>query len=108
MTAVDIAMGWYTPETFRELRAHPEAKIEKQYSDWVRDCESFIAGCPSQGLRVVKVPIDIPLMIEWCHARGYEIDSAGRAVFAGMLLGAQDAGDDIRTVSFSDDTRIVQ
>jgi hypothetical protein len=108
MTVVDIAMGWYTPETWRELSAHPEAKIEKTYSEYVRDCERFIAGCPAQGLRVVKVPIDIPLMIEWCHAHGYEIDSAGRSVFGTVLRAAQDAGDDIRTMLFRDDTRTVQ
>jgi hypothetical protein len=105
---VDIAMGWYTPETWRELRAHPEARIEKTYSEYLRCCDRFIAGCPAQGLRVVKVPIDIPLMIEWCHAHGYEIDSGGRAVFAGVLLGAQDAGDDIMSMEFRDATRTVQ
>jgi hypothetical protein len=44
-------------------------------------------------------------MIEWCHAHGYEIDSGGRAVFATVLAAAQDVGEDIRTVSFRDDTR---
>jgi hypothetical protein len=90
------------------LRAHPEAKIEKTYSEYVRDCERFIAGCPAQGYRVVKVPIHIALMVEWCHAHGYEIDGEGRAVFGAALLAAHDAGEDVMSMEFHDGTHTVQ
>jgi hypothetical protein len=108
MTVRDIAVAWFTPETWRELRGHPEAKIEDAYSEYVRRYERALAAFTAQGFRVVKVPIDIAVMIEWCHAHGYEIDSSGRAVFATALLAANDAGEDIRTVSFRDGTRAVQ
>jgi hypothetical protein len=101
----DIGVAWYTLETWRELRALPEAKIEKTYSEYVRGCERVIAGYTAQGFRVVKLPIDIGLMVEWCHAHGYEIDGKGRAVFGAALMTAHAAGKDIMTTPFSDDTR---
>ena len=102
-----IGVAWFTPETWRELRAHPEAKIEDTYSEYVRRYERALAAFTAQGFRVVKVPIDISLMIEWCHAHGYEIDSGGRAVFATVLL-ANDAGEDVMSIEFRDDARTVQ
>jgi hypothetical protein len=104
----DIGVAWYTLETWRELRAHPEAKIEKTYSEYVRGCERVIAGYTAQGFRVVKLPIDIALMVEWCHAHGYEIDGKGRAVFGAALMNAHGTGRDIMTTPFRDDTRTVQ
>jgi hypothetical protein len=105
---VDIGVARYTPETWRELRARPEAKIEKTYSEYVRSYERATAGYTAQGFRVVKLPIDIALMVEWCHAHGYEIDSKGRAAFGAVLMTSYDAGEDIRTMPFRDDTRTVQ
>jgi hypothetical protein len=103
----DMGAAWYTPETWRELRAHPEAKIEKTYSEYVRGYERAVAGYTAQGFRVVKLPIDIALMVEWCHAHGYEIDGKGRAVFGAALMNAHGTGRDIMTTPFRDDTRTV-
>ena len=74
-------MAWYTPATWRELRAIPEAKIEMSYPQFVRKVERMIAGFEARGLRVVKVPINVTQMVEWCHRHGYEADTTGRAAF---------------------------
>ena len=107
-TTHDIGVAWFTPDTWRELRAHPEAKIEDRYSEYVRSYERATAGYTAQGFRVVKLPIDIPLMVEWCHAHGYEIDTKGRAVFTGALMTARDAGKDVMAMPFRDNTRTEQ
>jgi hypothetical protein len=104
----DVGVAWYTPETWRDLRARPEAKIEKTYPEYIRSYERAVAGYTAQGFRVVKLPIDIPLMVQWCHAHGYEIDSKGRASFGAALLLARDAGKDIMTMPFHDRTRTEQ
>jgi hypothetical protein len=104
----DVGVAWYTPETWRELRAHPGAKIEKTYSEYVRGCERVIAGYTAQGFRVVWLPIDVALMAKWCHANGYEIDGKGRAAFGSALMAAHDAGKDIMTMPFRDGTRTTQ
>jgi hypothetical protein len=104
----DMGVAWYTPEAWRKLCAHPEAKIQKTYSEYLRSYDRVIAGYAAHGIRVVKLPIDIAQMAEWCHAHGYEIDGKGRAVFGSALMAAHDAGKDIMTMPFRDDTRTAQ
>jgi hypothetical protein len=104
----DIGIPWYTPQTWQELSAHPEAKISDTFSEYVRRYDRATAAFAAQGFRAVKVPVDVALMVEWCHAHGYEIDSAGRAVFVTALLAAKDAGDDIMSMEFRDATRTMQ
>jgi len=106
--ARDIGVAWFTPQTYRELRAYPEAKIDKTYPEYVRSYERATAAFAAQGFRVVKLPVDIAQMVKWCHAHGYEIDSAGRAVFGSVLMAARDSGKDIMTVPFRDNTRTAQ
>ena len=103
-----IGISWYTPQTWRELCAHPEAEIEKTYSEYVHATERLIADYTAQGFRVVREPIDIAQMIEWCHKHGYEIGGIGRAAHGATLQYCRDSGDDIMTVVFTDDTRTMQ
>jgi hypothetical protein len=101
----DVYMAEYTPETWQELAAHPEAKIDKTYAEYLRTCERMIAEFKARGVRVVRQPINVAQMIEWCHKHGYEIDSAGRARFGAALELAQGAGLDVMTMPLRDTTR---
>jgi hypothetical protein len=105
---MNAGMAWYTPEAWRELQAIPEAAIEMNYAQFVRKCERLIAEFAAQGYRVVKLPIDIGQMTEWCHRHGYEIDDKGRAAFGAVLTCAHDQGLDVMAVDFEDATRVVQ
>jgi hypothetical protein len=98
-----IGVAWYSPETWRELCALPEAKIDKTYSEFVRTYEGIVSGCAARGVQAVKVPIDIALMVEWCRKHGYEIDSKGRTAFVAALMLA--GKDDVMTMPFRDNTR---
>jgi len=110
MTDKPMMMGlaWYSPETWQELCKHPEAKIGKSYSEYLRDYDDLAAGFTAKGLQVEKVPVDLALMTKWCHAHGYEINSKGRTAFVAALSLARDAGKDVMTMPFSDNTRSVQ
>lgn len=101
-----MGIAWYSPETWQELSALPEAKIEKSYSDFLHTFERLVDRFTAQGLRVEKMPIDLSQMTAWCHKHGYEIDGAGRAAFGAVL--ALSEGLDVMTVPFKDDTRVVQ
>ena len=103
-----IAMAWYTPATWRELRAIPEAGIELSYSAFVRKCERRIADYIAQGFRVEKVPVDIGQMKAWCRKHGYALDAKGRAAFGAALAMARDSGEDVMAARFRDNTREVQ
>jgi hypothetical protein len=82
VTDAVMSMAWYTPETWRELQAIPEAEIEilRTYCGYVK---RLIAGLTAQGWRVVKVPVNVSQMVEWCHRHGYEADTRGRAAYGG-------------------------
>jgi len=108
MTETCIAWGWYTPETWRELQAIPEAAIEMTYPEFVRKCERQIADLEAQGFRVEKVFIDVGQMVEWCRRNGYEIDSRGRAAFGAALALARSSGQDVMAITIEDRTRSVQ
>ena len=103
-----ICMGWYTPATWRELRAIPEAGIEMSYSAFVRKCERRIADYIARGFRVEKVPVDIGRMKAWCGKHGYALDAKGRAAFGAALAVARESGEDVMAARFRDDTREVQ
>jgi hypothetical protein len=104
----EIGLAWYSPSTWRELCTHPEARIEKSYSEFVRTYERMSAGYAREGFQIVKLPIDIALLIQWCHKHGYEIDGKGRAAFGAALQAALAAGKDVMALEWRDDTRSVQ
>lgn len=47
-----LSMAWYTPETWQQLAAIPEAEIEITYPQFGRKCERLIADYTAQGFRV--------------------------------------------------------
>jgi hypothetical protein len=103
-----ITIGWYTPATWRELRAIPEAGIEMSYSEFTRKCERQIATFVAQGFRVDKVPIDIGQMKTWCREHGYTLDAKGRSAFGAALSVSRDTGEDVMAAPLRDNTREAQ
>jgi hypothetical protein len=109
VTDVVMGMAWYTPATWRKLQAIPEAKIEMTYPQFVRKAECMIAGFEARGVRVVKVPVDVAQMVEWCRRHGYEVDNTGRTIFGLALTTAVETGRDVMTMPVEDRiTRSVQ
>jgi hypothetical protein len=73
-------------------------RIARNYSEYLSSYERLTAAYKAKGFCVVRVPVDLTLMIKWCHAQGYEIDGRGRPVFvASRTSGRQ--GRDGRAVS---------
>jgi hypothetical protein len=103
-----VGIAWYTPTTWRELRAIPEAKVKMSYSQYVRKVEQMIEGFAAEGICGVKTPIDVGQMVTWCRRHGYDVDSKGRAAFGVALTMALEAGKDVMTMPFEDRTRTVQ
>jgi hypothetical protein len=92
--SLNVAVTFYTPSAWKRLAAMPEARIEKSYTEFVRDFERAMRGAVASGVRVEKVVIDaadIDDMIEWCHRNGYEIDAKGRPAYSAVrAMGALD------------------
>jgi hypothetical protein len=104
---IELAMAWYTPSTWRELQAIPEAKVTMSYGEFVRKVERMTADYAAEGIQVVRYPINVGQMVEWCHLHGYEVNSRGRAVFGGALATAHGEGRNVMDMPFTDRTRAV-
>src|SRR5690348_16686685 len=104
---IDLAMGWYTPSTWRELQAIPEAKITMSYSQFVRKVKRMTAEFEAEGINLVHVPINVSQMVKWCHKHGYEVDTRGRAAYGGILTLALGEGRNVMDVPVTDLTRTV-
>ena len=103
-----LHMAWYTPETWRELDAVPGSGLQMTYPEFVAKVDRQIAAFAREGVRVVKLPIDVAQMVEWCRRHGYENDSKGRAAFGAALAAAQAAGADVMVGAVEDRTRSIQ
>jgi len=102
-----MSIAWYSPEAWRELATIPEARIDKSYTDYLRDNASIEWELAASGIRIERVAIDIIQMTACCHRHGYEIDGKGRAAYGVMLTVARD-DPSVLNAPVRDDTREVQ
>jgi hypothetical protein len=73
----------------------------------VRKVERMTAEFEAEGVQVVKYPINVAQMVEWCHRHGYEVNSRGRATYGGALATAHGEGRNVMDMPVTDLTRAV-
>ena len=89
---VVIAQAWFTPASWALLEAAiaaagmPQTILADSYEDFISAFDCFARGFEEQGIRVEKLPINVPHMVEWCSRWGLEINSAGRARYGAAPL----------------------
>ncbi len=87
-----VGVAWYLAdqwELLRERADDPEVLVER-YEDWVEQADRMVALFKSQGMRVVKVEVDIEEVVAWCKAGGRPFDSKARAEYASETLRKRD------------------
>jgi hypothetical protein len=104
---IDLALGWYTPSTWRELQAIPEAKITMSYDEYMRKVERMTADYEAEGIHVIRVPINVAQMVAWCRKHGYDVDTRGRAAYGAALATAHGEGRNVMDMPVTDLTRAV-
>jgi hypothetical protein len=85
-----IALAWYRPATWAQLKAIPEARIEISYDEFVRNFERLSQQFAARGVKVEKVVVDVDQMVTWCHRNGYAVDTIGRSIYGSMLAMARE------------------
>ena len=100
-----VGMAWYSPVAWAELCELPMARVKKTYGEFVRTYENAVAEFAAQGFTVVKVPVDVGQMVEWCFKHGLAPDAAGRAKFGLALMSARAEGVGVMSVPVKDGTR---
>jgi hypothetical protein len=80
-----LVMGvtWYRPEQWERLREIVEDKenFDKTYEESRLDSENQIKQLESQGLRPVKVEVDVEEMIKWCSDQGLSVTPETRTKY---------------------------
>jgi HD superfamily phosphodiesterase len=80
-----LVMGvtWYHPEQWERLREIVEDKenFDKTYEESVLDSENKIKQLEAQGMRPVKVEVDVEEMLTWCSAQGLSVTPETRTKF---------------------------
>ena len=88
---VAVAQAWFTPASWVQLEeaiaaaGMPKTVLADSYEDFVAAFGRFARGFEERGIRVEKLPIDVPHMVDWCSHWDLKIDSAGRAKYGAAL-----------------------
>ena len=74
-------VGWYSSgqwQQLREVAADPE-RLEKTYQEWLVVADQACQKMEASGIAIVKVPVDVQGLIDWCRERNLPIDGKARA-----------------------------
>ena len=83
-----IGTAWYRRDQWPLLleTAADRSDLEETYDEWLMTIRHTIADMGSQGVRVIKVPIDMEDLLDWCKLEGREQDGAARAAYTSKKL----------------------
>src|SRR5438034_8028509 len=76
-------VAWYSSTQWQYLRqvaADPE-RLEQTYQEWLVVAERACREMESSGIAIVKVPLDVQELIDWCRERSLPIDGKARAQY---------------------------
>ncbi len=82
-----VGYAWYRKEQWERLRqVCPDVdNIEERFEDWHQSAESHFQQlgkkCEREGMRLVKVEVDIEELLRWCAANGLVPDGRARSRF---------------------------
>ena len=86
-----VGVAWYRPERWpllRELASDLE-NIEERHDEWLRSAQETIATLESEGISVVRVPIDVQAAADWAARRSQPFDGKARSRYVSDLLRRQ-------------------
>ena len=78
-----MGVAWYRPEQWERLREISEDKenFDMTYEESLVDSENKVKRLEAQGIRPVKVEVDVEEMLTWCSAQGLAVTPETRTQF---------------------------
>ncbi len=78
-----IGVGWYSVSQWQQLRevATDPERLEKTYQEWLVVAEQACEKMEASGMAIVKVPVNVQELIDWCRERNLPIDGKARAQY---------------------------
>jgi 23S rRNA A2030 N6-methylase RlmJ len=76
-------VAWYSFTQWQQLRevAADAERLENTYQEWLAVADQARKKIEASGIVLVKVPIDVSQLIEWCRNRNIPIDGEARAQY---------------------------
>ena len=86
--ALVIGLGWYSREQWEALtKAVPDRpELDDTYEEWEAQAMDALHTLAAQGLRPVKVRVDVQELVAWCQSKGRPVNGESRADFVSHLL----------------------
>ncbi len=89
---IKLGIAWYRKDQWQLLRstACDAENIEDTYQEWLRSAEKAIKRFKKQGLKPVKVDLDVKEFNDWCEREGKIPNAGSRSEYAAELLRRRD------------------
>ena len=78
-----MGVSWYRPEQWERLReiSEDKATFALSYEASLVESEQKIRDLEAQGIRPIKVEVDVEALLTWCTAHGLVVTSETRTKF---------------------------
>jgi len=83
-----MGVSWYRPEQWDRLWeiSEDKATFETTYEAFLFDAETKIKQLEAQGMRPVKVEVDVEELLTWCATQGLAVTPETRTQFMMNIL----------------------
>ena len=87
-----VGIAWYKRDQWQLLLnvSVDRDELEATYTDWEKDAEKALKQLRQGGLEVVKVPVEIEELLDWCQSRNVPVNGNARSQYAAYKLQEQE------------------
>ena len=81
-------LAWYKQEQWQHLLdvSADKDNLENTYAEWVKNAEKALKQFQRQGMKVVKVNVDIDDLCFWCQAQNIPVNGESRVNYVAFKL----------------------
>ena len=78
-----VGVGWYREDQWSLLLEHSADRddLEATYAEWLDIAHKSMRDLSGTGIQLVKIPIDVEELVQWCQEKGYQVDGNSRSEF---------------------------
>jgi hypothetical protein len=81
-------IAWYKSEQWQRLLEISEdrAELESTHAEWEQNAVQSMKKLMRSGLRLVKIPVDVEELLQWCLAANRPVNGETRSTYAAEKL----------------------
>jgi hypothetical protein len=81
-------VAWYRRNQWQLLRdaSDDRADLEDTWEEWNAQVEERVADMRCSSISVMKVPVDVDALLNWCRERRVPVNAESRAAYTAELI----------------------